>query len=146
MSELDSELTAEKQINRDLSAKSAEMEKATMTSTITTKADFDRVYNEGLKLFRSRKYQDAINDFTNLAASNMDDILMSNAHYWLGECYYAIQKYGDARDEFEKTLTYPKSYKVGAAYLMLGMSYLRLGNKEKTRETWQSFIKKYPRI
>ncbi len=149
VSSLDSELTVEKQINRDLSAKNAEMERQTMSassqSSITTKAEFNKVYFMGRKLFRARKYQDAVYDFNNLVASKMNNILMSNAHYWLGECYYAMQKYNDARTEFEKTLTYPKSYKQTAAYIMLGMSYLRLGDKEGARTAWQKLVRRYPK-
>ncbi|MFZ1081875.1 MAG: tetratricopeptide repeat protein [Candidatus Kryptoniota bacterium] len=143
---LDSELTVEKQINRDLSAKNADMERQTMSaSSITTKAEFNKVYNEGLKLFKARKYNNAVNDFSNLAASKMNHPLISNSHYWLGECYYEMEKYDGARDEFAKTLTYPKSYKAGPAYIMLGMSYLRLGDKDKAKSTWQTFVKKYPK-
>ncbi len=142
---LDSELTVEKQINRDLSAKNAEMEGQTMSTSITTKAEFNKVYKEGLWLFKARRYQEAVNDFSNLAASKMDNILISNAHYHLGECYYQMQKYDGARDEFAKTLTYPKSPQEGSAYIMLGMSYLRLGDKDKAKATWQKLVKKYPK-
>ena len=146
---LDSELTAERQVNRDLSARNADAARESMGtsgwSSITTKAQFDKVYNDALKLYKARKYKDAIIAFANLAASKMDNTLVSNAHYWLGESYYGMQKYGDARDEFEKTLSYPKSWKESAAYVMLGMSYLRLGDKEKAKATWQELIKKNPK-
>jgi tol-pal system protein YbgF len=145
---LDSELTAEKQINRDLSAKNADLERQTMTSsrrTIITKAEFNRIYNEGLRFFRARKYSEAEKNFNDLIASRMENILMGNAHYWLGECYYATQRYKDACYEFQKTIAYHKGYKMGAAYVMLGMSYLRLGEKEKAKEAWQNLIAKYPR-
>ncbi len=128
---LDSELTVQRQINRDLSAKNADMEKQLIVGgpeTVSTKAEFDRKYKEGLQLFRSKSYKAGLAVFKGLAASSVNTPLMSNAHYWLGECYYALQRYNDAIQEFQKTLTYPKSYKTGAAYLMLGMSYLRLGN------------------
>jgi len=146
---LDSELTVEKQVNRDLSARNADMERQSMNasshSTITTKAEFDKVYNEALRLYKAKKYKNAIADLNNLAASKMNDVLVSNTHYWLGECYYATQRYNDAKNEFEKTLTYAKSYKIGAAYVMLGMTYLRLGDKEKAKAEWQQLLNKYPK-
>jgi tol-pal system protein YbgF len=150
VSELDSELTVQRQLNRDLSAKNADMEKQLMSgtasqSTITTNAEFKKTYDEALKLFKARKYKEASADFENLAASKFGDILISNAHYWLGECYYAMQKYSDATQEFKKTLTYPKSYKEGAAYIMLGMSYVRLGDKANARASWEKLVKKYPK-
>jgi len=147
---LDSDLTVQKQINRDLSAKNADMEKQAMSqpaaaSTITTKAEFKKTYDDALKLFKARKYKAATADLENLASSKADESLVSNAHYWLGECYYAQQRYNDAVQEFEKTLAYPKSFKASAAYLMLGMSHVRLGNKADARKTWQDLIKKYPK-
>ena len=147
---LDSELTIQKQINRDLSAKNAEMEKQFMTgankqSTVTTRAEFRKKYDEGLKFFKARKYKDATATFEDLTASTADPTLISNAHYWLGECYYAMKRYDEAVQAFEKTLTYPKSYKEGAAYVMLGMSYVHLGDKEKARAAWQELIKKDPK-
>lgn len=145
---LDSELTVQRRINRDLSAKNADMEKQMMTGgagTVSTKAEFDRKYKEGLQLFKSKRYKAGIAVFKGLAASNVNTPLMSNSHYWLGECYYGLQKYNEAIQEFQKTLTYPKSYKTGAAYLMLGMSYLQLGNKESARSTWNRLLVKDPR-
>ncbi|MCL4511057.1 MAG: tetratricopeptide repeat protein [Bacteroidetes bacterium] len=147
---LDSELTIQKQINRDLSAKNADMEKQFMTgatkqSTVTTRSEFQEKYNEGLKLFKAREYKDAVANFEDLTASEVKTDLISNAHYWLGECYYALQRYNDAVRAFERTLTYPKSYKEGAAYIMLGMSYVRLGDKDRARDTWQKLIKKDPK-
>ncbi|MCL5266921.1 MAG: tetratricopeptide repeat protein [Bacteroidetes bacterium] len=145
---LDSELTVQRQINRDLSAKNADMEKQMMTGgtgTASTKAEFDRQYREGLQSFKARDYKAAITIFNGLAASRVSTPLMSNTHYWLGECYYALQRYNEAVQEFQKTLTYPKSYKEGAAYVMLGMSYLRLGNKESARATWNKLILKDPK-
>ncbi len=142
---LDSELTVEKQINRDLSARNADVEKSGMGAAVTSNADFKKNYDEALKLFKARKYKEAIADLQGLAASSVDDILISNAHYWLGECYYATKQYDDASKEFQKTLTYPKSYKLGAAYVMLGMSYLRLGDKTNARSTWETLVTKYPK-
>ncbi len=148
VNELDSELTVQKQINRDLSAKSAEAEKESMgsgMSTVTTKAEFKSNYDSALKLFKDRNYKEALATFQNLSTSKADPQMVGNAFYWMGECYYAIQKYPDAVKAFQNVLTFPKSYKEGAAYIMLGMSYLRLGDKAHAKSTWESFIKKYPK-
>jgi tol-pal system protein YbgF len=142
---LDSELTVEKQINRDLSARTAEFQKPGMGSSITSSPEFKRTYDASLKLFKARKYKEAIADLENLTASSVNDPLMSNAHYWLGECYYATKQYSKAVKSFESTLKYPKSYKVGAAYVMLGMSYVRLGDKTNARSAWETLVQKYPR-
>ncbi len=145
---LDSELTVQRQINRDLSAKNANMERQMITGgagTVSTRDEFERQYRAGLDAYRERKYPEAISIFRGLAASSVNTPLMSNTHYWLGESFYAQQKYRDAIGEFQKTLTYPKSFKEGASYLMLGMSYLRLGDKANARAAWNRLITKDPK-
>ncbi len=138
---LDSQLTVEKQINSELNAKLA----GQGAGSITTASEFAEKYRQALRLFDRREYSEASDAFKELSLSNADPGLASNTHYWLGECYYAAQRYRDAIGEFEKTLTYPRSYKIGAAYLMLGMSYLRLGDKAKARESWQSLLNRVPK-
>lgn len=143
---LDSELTVQKQINRDLIARRAEVEKQSMTeTTVSTKSEFQQKYDGALAAFKSHKYKDAVADLKNLAASSVDSSMLSNTHYWLGECYYAMRKYNDALDAFNTALSYPKSWKRGAAYLMLGMTYVRLGDKDKARATWEELVKVDPK-
>lgn len=147
VNQLDSELTAQKEINRELSARDADMEGESLGSElgpVTTRAQFKRQYDQGLRLFRSRKYTSALAIFRNLSRSTAAPELTGNAYYWAGECYYGRQKYTNALSAFQKVLTFRKSYKIGAAYIMLGMSYLHLGNKEKARESWEELLKRDP--
>lgn len=148
VNQLDSELAVQKKINRDLSASSAGMERESLGSglaPVTTRAQFKTSYNQGLKLFRGRSYSKALAVFANLSRSKADPTLTGNAFYWMGECYFAAQKYEDAVHAFEKVLTFRRSYKIGAAYIMLGMSYLHLGNKQMAKTTWEEFLKKDPK-
>ncbi|MCL4540543.1 MAG: tetratricopeptide repeat protein [Bacteroidetes bacterium] len=148
VNQLDSELTVQKKINRDLSAGSADMERESLGSglaPVTTRAQFKTSYNEGLNLFRSRSYLKALAVFGNLSESTAAPELTGNAFYWMGECYYGLQKYADAVNAFAKVLTFRGSYKTGAAYIMLGMSYLHMGNKEKARTTWEELLQKDPK-
>ncbi len=142
---LDSELTVQRQVNSDLDAKLAQMGTQPGEATVTGAEEFKEKYQQGLRLFDSRKYSEAAAIFKELSLSNADPTLASNTHYWLGECSYARQKYRDAIAEFERTLSYRKSFKTGAAYLMLGMSYLRLGEKTKARAAWEKLINKDPK-
>ncbi len=143
VNQLDSELTVQKEVNRDLSSRSAEME-GNELAPVTTRAQFKARYDQGLRLFRSRNYTRALAIFMNLSRSNAAPELTGNAYYWAGECYYGSQKYADALKYFQKVLTFPKSYKIGAAYIMLGMSYLHLGDKEKARTSWEELLKRDP--
>lgn len=148
VNQLDSQLTVQKQINRDLSGTSADVERASMGSGLkppTTQAQFKRNYDEGLRLFRGREYGKALAIFGSLTRSSAMPSMTGNAYYWTGECYYALQKYSDAINSFKTVLTFPKSFKIGAAYLMLGMSYVHLGDKAQARATWEELLRNDPR-
>ncbi len=148
VNQLDSELTIQKQLNRDLSARSADAERGSLGSglgPVTTQAEFMQGYDHGLNLFKARKYSEALAIFSNLSGSKVVPNMTSNAVYWMGECYYAQQKYTDAANSFKSVLASGHSYKTGAAYLMLGMSYVHLGNKPEARATWEELISKDPK-
>ncbi len=143
---LDSELAVQKQINRDLSAKSAEVEKPSTepASTVTTSADYKKAYDQSLKLYNGKKYPQAIAKLQDLSRSTVNNPLVSNVHFWLGECYYATKDYAGAVKEFQKTISYPKSNKEADAYVMLGTSYLKLGDKDNAKATWETLVNKLP--
>ena len=148
VNQLDSELTVQKQINRDLSARNADAERASLGNgigPISTQAEFMQYYNQGLDLFKTRKYNEALAIFSGLSNSKVLPNMTSNAVYWMGECYYAQQKYTDAANAFKSVLSFGHSYKTGAAYLMLGMSYVHMGNKPEARTIWEELISKDPK-
>lgn len=148
VNQLDSELTVQKQINRDLSAQSADVERASLgggLGPVTNRAGFMRNYDGGLKLFKSRKYANALAVFSDLSKTGVAPDMTGNAFYWMGECYYAMQKYSDAIKAFQTVLTFPRTFKEGAAYIMIGMSYVHLGDKEQARTAWQDLINKDPK-
>ncbi|HUI31134.1 MAG TPA: tetratricopeptide repeat protein [Candidatus Acidoferrales bacterium] len=144
VSALDSELAVQKQINRDLMAKGAESEKLGTVSPVTSNTEFKKSYDAAVKLCLARKYKQATPQLESLTASSVDDPLMSNAHYWLGMAYYSTKHYDKAVKEFQKTTSYQKSWKAEDAYLMLGLAYVRLGDKDNARSTWESLGQKYP--
>ncbi|NOY78948.1 MAG: tol-pal system protein YbgF [Calditrichaeota bacterium] len=105
---------------------------------------FRQAYKEALKEFNSRRYKKAIQDFSLLIQTNPNHPLASNCHYWIGESYYALKNYQKAKSAFESVLSYQKTYKREPALLMLGLSYLRLGDKEQAKEQLSTLVRKYP--
>jgi tol-pal system protein YbgF len=106
--------------------------------------EYQMRYQEGLDLFHSRNYQQAIDVFESLIASDANNSLSDNAQYWVGECHYAIGQYKKAIIDFEKVFTFPKSNKNPDAQFKLGLCYVRLGDGAKAREEFQRLIDVYP--
>jgi tol-pal system protein YbgF len=106
--------------------------------------EYQMKYQEGLDLFHSRNYKQAIDVFESLIASDANNSLSDNAQYWVGECHYALGQYKKAIIDFEKVFTYPKSNKNPDAQFKLGLCYIRLGDSAKAREEFQRLIDVYP--
>lgn len=107
--------------------------------------EYDQRYQEALSLFNDRNYQNAIETFESLLASQANHSLADNAQFWIGECHYALGQYKKAVIDFEKVFTFPKSNKNDAAQFKLGLCYLRLGDKDKAREEFQRLVDVYPK-
>jgi tol-pal system protein YbgF len=78
----------------------------------------------------------------NYPASSLAD----NAQYWIGEAFYAREKFSEALTEFMKVVSdYPNQDKVPAAMYKSGLCHQKLGDKAKAAEAWKQLISKYPR-
>ena len=70
----------------------------------------------------------------------------ANAHYWIGETYYAQRRYEEAILEYQKVVDgFPQSYKVPAALLKQGLAFLRIGDTEAARILFKKILSRYPR-
>ena len=105
---------------------------------------FRREYVEALNLYQNGEYQKAIDSFSQLVRSNPEHDLADNSQYWLGECYYTSKNYKRAILEFEKIFKFSGEDKRDDALLKLGLSYLRIGNKERAGEEFQKILDHYP--
>ena len=106
-------------------------------------SEYERTYDQGLDLFHSAKYQDAMGIFESLLAQNRNHSLSDNAQYWIGECYYALGNYRAAILAFEKVFSFSKSNKNDYAQYKLGQCYLKLGDNARAREEFQNLIDNY---
>lgn len=72
--------------------------------------------------------------------------LAENAHYWLGECYFAEKKYEEAILEFDEVIKkYPKGNKVPDALLRQGMAFLEMKDTINAKLILREVIKRYPK-
>lgn len=102
-------------------------------------------YEEGLALFRERKYRDALAVFEQLIAQDVENDYSDNAQYWVGECLFALGRYQDAIIAFEKVFTYRFSNKNDYAQFKIGQCYFKLGDKQRARLEFQQFLDNYPK-
>lgn len=105
----------------------------------------EELYSQAFQLFRAGDYQAAKEKFGRYLELYPDTDLADNAQFWLGECYYAEEKYSEAIAAYEKTIKqYPQSDKVSSALLKEGMAFVELGDEIAAKILLKKVIKEYP--
>ncbi len=110
----------------------------------TPPSDVRTNYKKALELFNSRKYKASNEILQALLESNPQHKLRSNFIYWIGENYYARKKYFQAAAEFEKVLGYSNSVKKDDSLMMLGRTYLQLGDSQAANSNFERLIFEFP--
>ena len=68
-----------------------------------------------------------------------------DANYWIGECYYSLEKYSEAIDKFLVLFTdYKGNPKLSSALYKLGRSYQETGKKEDAINAYKKIIDDFP--
>ncbi len=142
--------------NRTLTARNAELETKLNEATAAAKApaaesaapsapvsDVSGAYTSALGEFKKRNFQEAANQFTAILNSGSDK-LVDNCHYWIGESLYGMKKYDEAIKHFETVLGYSGSGKRPYAQLMIGNSYMALGDKAAAKDAYNKLVSTYP--
>jgi tol-pal system protein YbgF len=143
--------------NRTLTARNAELETKLNEATAAAKApavsvpsastapvgDVSGAYNAALGEFRKKNFQEAANQFEAILNSGSDK-LVDNCHYWIGESLYGMKKYDEAIKHFETVLGYSGSGKRPYAQLMIGNSYMALGDKAAAKDAYSKLVSTYP--
>lgn len=109
------------------------------------KSDYADLYNVALNNYYARKYKEAIQQFNDLLAVDMNNDLSDNCQYWIGECYYALRDFKKAIVEFEKVFTFSKNNKEDDAQLKLGLCYINLRDKERAEVELKRLLTNYPK-
>jgi tetratricopeptide (TPR) repeat protein len=79
-------------------------------------------YNIALSMVRAKRYGPAIERFQLLLQQYPNDRLAGNCQYWIGESLFHMGKFGEAREAFERVLSYKDSPKKRDAMLMIRRS------------------------
>ena len=82
--------------------------------------------------------------FQALIQRDMNNALSDNCQYWIGEGYFGLKDYQKAVIEFEKVFSYSNTNKDDDAQLKLGITYIRMGQKEDARRELTRLLSNYP--
>lgn len=115
-----------------------------VTTPVEPSIDCGKAYDDAFILVRRGEYQTAIDSFNVFLNSCPQHESTENAYYWIGECYYFLEKYVDAVDQFNKLLDqFKSSPNLGRALYKLGRSYQELGKKEDARKNFQRLVDEF---
>ena len=109
-----------------------------------TDTEFREIYNRALNFYFEGSYKNSIDNFNYLLSINTVHPLADNCQYWLGECYYSMELYADAIAEFNKVENLGDKNKADAALFKIGLSYLKMGNKEDAVFSFRNLERQYP--
>ncbi len=142
------ELQSQLQYRKD---RIAELEGSMSTSSVAMSAamnadvsDFTATYEQAMQYFYAREFDAAINLFNSLLQTYPTHKLASNCQYWIGECFFGKKDYQSAIEAFKKVLAYERTHKKDDALLMLGRSYLKIGDRQLAAQMFDELMNQYP--
>lgn len=104
------------------------------------------LYERSFDLLHNKDYAGAERGFKTFIQQNPKSDLASNAHYWLGETFYARQQYKDAARFFLNGYKkHPKGRKAPDNLFKLGMSLKKLGQKDQACAALSEAKKRFPK-
>ena len=104
------------------------------------------LYESAQQAIQSKNYEQAQALLEKFLASFEQDTLAGNAQYWLGETFYARQKYEEASSAFAACVKkYADSIKAPDCLLKLGLSLKQSGSKDEACTAFASLKATFPK-
>jgi tol-pal system protein YbgF len=93
----------------------------------------------------SGNYELAAQGFQDFLARYPDSPRVAEAHFYLGECQYAEERYLEAAGEYQKVVRdFSASRLAPAAYLKMGRAYVQLEERSLAEKAFRTLIEKHP--
>ncbi len=103
-------------------------------------------YQKAREAYVANDVNKAAEQFREFIRKYPDHQLAANSQYWLGECYYAMDNYTAARNEFLKVVDfYPKSPKVPDSLVKIALTYKQQGQIEQAKTELKRLQKLFPK-
>ncbi len=109
-----------------------------MTGTVQT------TYNKALDDYYNRDFDKAIGKFMQIITQHPRSTLADNSQYWMAECYYGLEDYPRAIEEFRKVFSYADTEKDDDAQLKLGFCYTNIGDATQAVAEFRKLLNLYP--
>jgi tol-pal system protein YbgF len=114
-------------------------------SGVSSFEDPEDFYKNSLAYYSARKFEKAIESFNAFLKLFPDHRLVDNAIYWIGESYVGQGEYALALPEFQRIqLQYPNGNKVPDAFLMIGICFDKMKNRESAKDSWTKLVALFP--
>ena len=105
----------------------------------------DDSYKAAYSDFTRGNYELAVQGFQDFLTAYPDSPRVAEAHFYLGECQYAEQRYLEAAGEYQKVVRdYPASRLSPPAYLKMGRAYVELEERSLAEKAFRTLIDKHP--
>ena len=101
-------------------------------------------YGKAIQLYQQRKYKSAIQAFQSLLDNGVHTELKDNCHFWIGVCYFNLNRIDQAMDKFTDVLNIAGSDKREGAYFMMGQCYEQMGANNDAKAAFEKMMRKYP--
>jgi len=108
--------------------------------------DADKLFKNSYMDLTLGNYDLAIQGFKNFLVRYPNATNSAGAHYYLGESYYAVERYVDAVAEFQTVVREQSRSRYAApSYLKSGFCYRQLGETTLAERAFRELISLYPR-
>ncbi|MDA9557052.1 tol-pal system protein YbgF [Vibrio sp.] len=109
-------------------------------------ANEQSAYDSAVDLIRNKRdFIGAISAFKAFNKQFPDSKLAPNAHYWLGQLYFAQKQDPEAVRSFAKVMTFKESPKRSDAVLKMALIADRNNNPAQAQKYYQQVIEEYPK-
>lgn len=106
----------------------------------------DSRYYQGLNHITQGQHENAVNAFKKFFDSDGDSGLQGPAHYHLGDAYYNLKRYVEARTEFDQGRKRAPNYtdKRPRMIFHMGETYYENADFQQAREFYQALLDRFP--
>lgn len=105
----------------------------------------DLIYKGAYAEYLQGHYENAVSEYQRFLSLYPDHPLAENCMYWIGESFYGMKKYEEAKGALKLTMEkYPKGAKRQAAKLKLALACYYLGEKAESKRLLQEIVSSGP--
>jgi tol-pal system protein YbgF len=102
------------------------------------------LYDDAMGDYENRYFDWALDKFSRIIREHPHGSLADNSQYWLAECYYGLEDYPRAIEEFRKVFSYADTEKDDDAQLKLGYCYANMGDTTQAIAEFRKLLNLYP--